>query len=70
MTYCDLIKLNERRTGPLGLVISSDGAMSAGNQWTSLENSRSNAWYVNFGNGNTNNLNKYYACGVRPVAAF
>ena len=69
MTYCDLIKLNGRRTGPLGLVISSDGAMSAGNQWTSLENSRSNAWYVNFGNGNTNNNNKYNAYGVRPVAA-
>ena len=69
MTYCDLIKLNGRRTGPLGLVISSDGAMSAGNQWTSLENSRLNAWYVNFGNGNTNNNNKYNAYGVRPVAA-
>ena len=44
--------------------------MSAGNQWTSLENSRLNAWYVNFGNGNTNNNNKYNTYGVRPVAAF
>ena len=70
MTYCDLIKLNGRRTGPLGLVISSDGAMSAGNQWTSLENSRSNAWYVNFGNGNTNNSSKCNAHAVRAVAAF
>lgn len=43
--------------------------MSAGNQWTSLENSRLNAWYVNFGNGNTNNNNKYNTYGVRPVAA-
>ena len=70
MTYCDLIKLNGRRTGPLGLVISSDGAMSAGNQWTSLENSRSYAWYVYFGDGYTVNNIKYSACGVRPVAAF
>ena len=70
MTYCDLIKLNGRRTGPLSLVISSDGAMSAGNQWTSLENSRLYAWYVGFGSGGTSGNGKYSACGVRPVAAF
>lgn len=69
MTYSDLILLNGRRTGPLGLVISTDGAVSAGNVWTSLENARTNAWYVNFGSGYTQNNNKYNENGVRPVAA-
>ena len=69
MTYLDLIELNGRRTGPLGLVISTDGALSADNHWSSLENSRFNAWYVNFGSGNTNNNNRYNSYIVRPVAA-
>ena len=42
----------------------------AGSQWTSLEVSRSFAWYVNFGNGYTYLNFKCNACGVRPVAAF
>lgn len=69
MTTLDFILLNGRPTGPLGLVISPWGATAAGNHWTALENSQHNAWYVNFGDGNTNNTNKYNSYIVRPVAA-
>ena len=69
MTYHDFILLNGRPTGPLGLVISPWGALAASNHWTALENSQFNAWYVNFGSGNTNNTNKYNTYSVRPVAA-
>ena len=69
MTSLDFILLNGRPTGPLGLVISPWGVTAAGNHWTALENSQHNAWYVNFGDGNTNNTNKYNTLTVRPVAA-
>ena len=44
--------------------------LGTGYQWTSLEYSRSVAWYVGFGNGVTYNNNKFLTFGVRPVAAF
>ncbi|MBR4089650.1 MAG: hypothetical protein IKK28_02085 [Mogibacterium sp.] len=49
--------------------MSTWGVLSAGNHWTALENSQFNAWYVNFGSGNTNTTNKYNSYRVRPVAA-
>lgn len=49
--------------------MSTWGALSASNHWTALENSQFNAWYVNFGSGNTNTTNKYNSYSVRPVAA-
>lgn len=39
------------------------------NYWSSTENSANNAWNVNFGDGNTNNNNKYNGNAVRAVAA-
>ena len=61
--------LNGRRADLQRLAISSDGAKTATNYWTSLENSANNAWYVNFGSGNFNNNNKNNTLIVRAVAA-
>lgn len=61
--------LNGRRADLQRLAISTDGAFSATNFWTSLENSQNNAWNVNFGSGNVNNNNKNNTLTVRPVAA-
>ena len=49
--------------------MSSIGVLTAGNHWTSQEYNRTNAWYVNFSNGNVNNNNKYNAYNVRAVVA-
>lgn len=56
----------------LGAVRSYEVAMpqtTAGNHWSSTENSSNNAWNVNFNNGNTNNNNKYNNFTVRPAVA-
>ena len=42
---------------------------STGNHWSSTENSTNNSWNVNFGDGNSNNNNKYNANIVRPAVA-
>lgn len=42
---------------------------TAGNHWSSTENSSNNAWNVNFNSGNTNNNNKYNNFTVRPSVA-
>ena len=49
--------------------MSSIGALSGTNHWTSQEYNRTNAWYINFSNGNVNNNNKYNTNVVRPVVA-
>lgn len=61
--------LNGRRADLQRLAISSDGALTASNFWTSLEYNPTNAWNVNFGSGNVNNNNKYNTYMVRAVAA-
>ena len=61
--------LNGRRADLQRLAISSDDVKTATNFWTSLENSATNAWYVNFGSGNFNNNNKNNTLTVRAVAA-
>ena len=61
--------LNGRRADLQRLAISSDDVKTASNFWSSLENSATNAWYVNFGTGNFNNNNKYNTYVVRAVAA-
>lgn len=61
--------LNGRRADLQRLAVSSAGATTASNFWTSLEYNPTNAWYVNFGSGNTNNNNKNNTYTVRPVAA-
>lgn len=61
--------LNGRRADPIGSAISSGGASVATNYWTSLENSATNAWNVNFSSGNLNNNNKYNTNQVRALAA-
>ena len=69
MTLADLI-LNGRCTGIDILVISSDSACSSSNHWTSLENSATNAWNVNFSSGQlNNNNNKNNSNVVRAVVA-
>ena len=47
----------------------SDIAFPASNFWTSQENSRQNAWNVNFSTGNVNHNNKYNTNAVRAVSA-
>ena len=49
--------------------MSSVGASVATNYWTSLENSATNAWNVNFSSGNLNNNNRYNSNYVRALAA-
>ena len=61
--------LNGRRADLQRLAISSGGALTATNFWSSLENSGNNAWNVNFGSGNFNNNNKNNTYIVRAVAA-
>lgn len=61
--------LNGRYTGLPSLVISPVSALQSGNHWSSLEYSRFNAWYVNFGTGNANNTNRYNEYNCRAVAA-
>ena len=56
----------------LSVVRSYEDAMpqtTAGNHWSSTENSSNNAWNVNFNNGNTNNNNKNNNNVVRPAVA-
>ena len=69
MTSGYISSLNGRYTGLPSLVISSDSALQSGNHWSSLEYSRFNAWYVNFGSGNANNTNRYNEYNCRAVAA-
>ena len=40
---------------------------TANNYWSATENNATNAWYVNFNNGNTNNNNKTNNNYVRCV---
>ena len=61
--------LNGRRADPIGSAISSGGASVATNYWTSLENSATNAWNVNFSSGNLGNVGKYSTNQVRALAA-
>ncbi len=61
--------LNGRRADLQRLAISTGDAKTATNFWSSLENSATNAWYVNFGSGNFNNNNKNNTYIVRAVAA-
>ena len=61
--------LNGRYTGLPSLVIPTVSALQSGNHWSSLEYSRFNAWYVNFGSGNANNTNRYNEYNCRAVAA-
>ena len=56
----------------LSVVRSYEDAMpqtTAGNHWSSTENSSNNAWNVNFNNGNTNNNNNNNNNVVRPAVA-
>ena len=62
--------LNGRRADLQRLAISTAGATTASNYWTSLEYNSTNAWNVNFGSGNFNNNNKNNTLTVRAVAAF
>lgn len=64
----DLI-LNGRYAGLKSLAISPISAETATNHWASQEYNSGNAWYVNFGNGNVNNNNKYNGYVVRAVVA-
>lgn len=61
--------LNGRRADLNRLAMSSVGARVATYFWTSLENSATNAWNVNFSSGNTNNNNKFNTNYVRALAA-
>lgn len=61
--------LNGRRADLQRLAISTGGAKTATNFWSSLEYSDTNAWYVNFSSGNFNNNNKNNTYIVRAVAA-
>lgn len=61
--------LNGRRADLQRLAISTAGATTASNYWTSLEYNSTNAWNVNFGSGNFNNNNKNNTLTVRAVAA-
>ena len=63
--------LNGRVTGPQGLVKDKLAhAASASARWSSSENNQTNAWNVNFSNGNFNNNNKYNSYVVRAVCEY
>lgn len=60
--------LNGRVTGSRDLVMNKlVHAASSSNRWSSSENNQTNAWNVNFSNGNFNNNNKYNSYAVRAV---
>lgn len=62
--------LNGRATGVKALVTKKLlHAASSSNHWSSSENNQTNAWNVNFSNGNFNNNNKYNSYVVRAVSA-
>ena len=64
--------LNGRLTCRVGKALASyDDAkpQKHSNYWASTENSRNNAWNVNFNDGNTNGNNKYNGNVVRPCVA-
>lgn len=62
--------LNGRDTNVKALVRTRlTRALAASNTWSCTEYNSNNSWNVNFGNGNTNNNNKYNDLIVRAVSA-